>query len=242
MKFLLSTAATLAMVGAAAAQDWSYEGETGPDNWGGLSDAYAVCETGTQQSPIDLAGAVEAEGVMPAIAWGALSGAAVSNDGLGLKVDAPGAGALILNGARYDLLQFHFHHLSEHTVDGEAYPLEVHFVHAAENGDLAVVGVFYEIGEENAELAEIWDAIPAAGESAELDAELDLAAFLPDDQEGWRYAGSLTTPPCSETVAWTVMEEPLEASEAQIEAFAALFPDNARPTQALERRFVLESD
>jgi len=44
------------------------------------------------------------------------------------------------------LKQFHFHHPSEHTIDGKAYPLEMHFVHAAPDGDLAVVGVLFEEG------------------------------------------------------------------------------------------------
>jgi carbonic anhydrase len=42
-------------------------------------------------------------------------------------------------------------------------------------------------------------------------------------------------------VLWTVFAEPVEASEAQIDAFAAVFPMNARPLQKLNRRFVLAS-
>ena len=239
---LAASAASLAMVGAASAQDWSYGGDSGPERWGDLADNYAVCSAGHQQSPINLTGAIEAEGIMPAIAWTAADSVKLSNDGLNFKADTPGAGALILNGVQYDLLQFHFHADSEHTVDGEAYPLEVHFVHASADGNLAVVGVFYEAGDENDQLNQIWSAIPEAGGESMLDGALDLNAFLPDDMDGYRYAGSLTTPPCSEVVAWTVLAEPLEASQAQIDAYRGLFSDTARPVQPLERRFVLESD
>ena len=234
MRAILLLGSCMALAGAAHAQDWGYEGRNGPENWGG------VCATGIQQSPIDISGTFEAEGVMPAIAWGIASEARLANDGLNFKADTQ-AGALILNGVEYNLIQFHFHSMSEHTVDGESYPLEVHFVHASEDGNLAVVGVFYEEGEENAELNALWSAIPAEGEYSTVEG-LNLGNFLPDDLDGFRYSGSLTTPPCSEIVAWTVLSEPLQASREQIEAYQGLFGDTARPTQPHNRRFVLESD
>ncbi|WP_421790800.1 carbonic anhydrase [Hyphobacterium sp.] len=234
MKTLLLAGASLALAGTAAAQDYSYSGETGPANWGG------VCATGIQQSPIDLNGAVEAEGIMPALAWHTADSVELTRNSLNFTANTD-AGTLILNGVRYDLIQFHFHSLSEHTVDGEAYPLEVHFVHASEDGNLAVVGVFYEEGDENPELTALWNAIPAAGETGMVE-NLDLTNFLPGDMDGFRYSGSLTTPPCSEVVAWTVLSEPLEASAEQIEAYQGLFGDTARPTLPHNRRFVLEND
>jgi carbonic anhydrase len=234
MKSVLLGGVSLLLAGAASAQDYGYTGETGPENWGG------VCATGIQQSPIDLTMAVEAENIMPAIAWTQAETVELTRNSLNFTANTD-AGALILNGVRYDLIQFHFHSMSEHTVDGEAYPLEVHFVHASEDGNLAVVGVFYEEGEENAELAALWGAIPAEGETGNVSG-LDLTNFLPSDHDGFRYSGSLTTPPCSEIVAWTVLSEPLEASAAQIEAYRGLFGDTARPVQPHNRRFVLEND
>ena len=235
MKTILLATAALGLTGAAVAQDYSYSGDNGVDNWGG------ICATGIQQSPIDLHGSFEAEGVMPAIAWGADESVELTRNSLNFTANTD-AGALILNGTRYDLIQFHFHSMSEHTVDGEAYPLEVHFVHASADGNLAVVGVFYEEGAENAELAALWNAIPAQGETGNVGGSLDLTNFLPASMDGFRYSGSLTTPPCSEVVDWTVLSEPLEASSAQIEAYRGLFGDTARPTLPHNRRFVLESD
>lgn len=234
MKTILLAGAALGLTGTAVSQDYSYAGSDGPGNWGG------VCATGIQQSPIDISMAVEAEGIMPAIAWTQADSIELTRNNLNFTANTD-AGALILNGTRYDLIQFHFHALSEHTVHGEAYPLEVHFVHASEDGNLAVVGVFYEEGEENAELAALWNAIPAAGETGNVEG-LELTNFLPPSLDGYRYSGSLTTPPCAEIVAWTVLSEPLEASEAQIEAYQGLFGDTARPVQPHNRRFVLEND
>ena len=59
---------------------------------------------------------------------------------------------------QFSLLQFHFHLPSEHTVEGESSPMEVHFVHQAEEGDLAVIGVFMDAGEAHPAIQSIWDA------------------------------------------------------------------------------------
>jgi carbonic anhydrase len=55
----------------------------------------------------------------------------------------------------------------------------------------------------------------------------------------YRYQGSLTTPPCSETVLWTVLSTPILVSQKDVEAFQALFSMNARPIQPVNRRYVL---
>ena len=65
---------------------------------------------------------------------------------------------------------------------------------------------------------------------------------MPNKQGAFRYKGSLTTPPCSEVVTWHVMAEPITASPDQIAAFAKLYPDNFRPIQGTNRRYVLSVD
>ncbi len=217
---------------------WSYEGDTGPDRWGGLDASFAVCDTGVQQSPIDLTGAIPAGGGGLEIQWRPTDGEVVDN-GHTIQVDMAAGSSIILEGRRFALLQFHFHLPSEHTVEGGLRAMEVHFVHQAEEGDLAVVGVFMDAGEAHAAIQAIWDAIPAAGEAPTPLAGIDPNAFLPGGRGYFRYAGSLTTPPCSEVVSWVVMTESIAVSQAQVDAFAALYPMNARPVQPLHRRFIL---
>ena len=220
---------------------WSYQGEGGPEHWGKLSDDYQVCGLGTQQSPVDLADTAGADLSPPALTW-PVSGGKVINNGHTIQVNLPKGGSLALDGRRFSLLQFHFHHPSEHLIDGRAYGMEVHFVHASESGDLAVVGAMIEPGTEHPALAAVWSAMPkTAGGEADLAREIDPVSFLPGDNRIYRYAGSLTTPPCSEIVAWTVYRTAIQASPQQIAAFAALFPNNARPAQAINRRFLLRS-
>ena len=217
---------------------WSYEGDTGPDRWGGLDPSFEVCDRGVQQSPIDLAGAVPAGGGGLGIQWQPADGEVVDN-GHTIQVNVGAGSSITLEGRQFSLLQFHFHLPSEHTVEGRSYPMEVHFVHQAEEGDLAVIGVFMEAGHAHPAIQAIWDAIPGVDEAPAPLAGVDPNAFLPEGRGYFRYAGSLTTPPCSEVVSWVVMTEAIAASQAQVDAFAALYPMNARPVQPLHRRFVL---
>jgi carbonic anhydrase len=121
--------------------------------------------------------------------------------------------------------------------------MELHFVHKSASGGLAVVGVFIQPGQTNAALAPIWaampphEAVPTPIDGVTVAPNL----LLPKDRNYIRYMGSLTTPPCSEGLTWTVFRSPIEASPEQIRAFANLFPLNARPLQPLNRRFLLES-
>jgi carbonic anhydrase len=229
-----------ALAGKPKPEHWSYTGEGGPEHWSEIATANALCSSGSQQSPVDLGGAIPASAKGPAGAWKAVRGGAVINNGHTIQVDVEG-GSLMLDGVSYSLKQFHFHHPSEHTIDGKHFPLEVHLVHAAANGQLAVVGVMFEEGEANPALDPVWATAPGREGKAQVAFEIDPAKLVTSGA-AYRYEGSLTTPPCSETVRWTVMAKPQTASKAQINAFAALFPDNARPVQQLNRRYVLKTD
>ena len=70
---------------------------------------------------------------------------------------------------------------------------------------------------------------------------LDLTALLPADQRYYQFLGSLTTPPCTEGVLWMVLKTPTTISRDQLKLFAQLFPNNARPVQALNGRPVREA-
>jgi carbonic anhydrase len=61
------------------------------------------------------------------------------------------------------------------------------------------------------------------------------------DRGYYTFPGSLTTPPCSEDVTWFVLKHPTTISAEEIERFSQLYRDDARPTQPLYDRVVLES-
>ena len=221
---------------------WGYEGEAGPEHWADLSHDYATCKTGNKQSPIDLREAVKARLQPLEFNYGEVP-LMVSNNGHTIQVDQKGAGSLKFQGQEYRLLQFHFHTPSEHHVAGRAHEMEAHFVHKNDQGQLAVVGVMIKPGKENAALKAAWNGMPKDVKEVKVaGAVINAGDVLPANKAYRHYIGSLTTPPCSEGVRWIVMNEPIEMSRAQIDAFKAVFTHNARPVQALEDRFLLDSD
>ena len=221
---------------ANAATCWGYESHNGPALWGTLDPTFGACALGTEQSPIDLTGGRRAE-LAPVGFDYRRSRIEVENTGHTIQMNPEPGSGIVLDGVRHELSQFHFHRASEHLVDGVSYPMELHFVHRDASGGLAVVGVLICEGEENAALAPAWARLPPdPGVSRAIPGETDLAALLPPFRTTWRYRGSLTTPPCTEGVAWIVPDAPLPMSPDQIAAFAAIYPNNRRPVQPLGDR------
>jgi carbonic anhydrase len=232
-------AATGAAGAAAQPPHWEYEGAAAPEKWGQLAPEYGACGAGREQSPVNLDQPITALLKAPAPHWQAMP-LEVVNNGHTIQVSCAKGSSLELDGVTYDLIQYHFHHPSEHHIAGTAFEMEVHFVHKAENGNLAVLGVMIAKGEANSTLETIWRNLPdKAGQTVKADLLLLPNGLLPKDNASFRYAGSLTTPPCSEIVSWVVYRTPITASEEQIGKFAKMFPNNARPVQPLNRRKLL---
>eukprot|EP00486_Rosalina_sp_Unknown_P012583 CAMPEP_0201592214 /NCGR_PEP_ID=MMETSP0190_2-20130828/190162_1 /ASSEMBLY_ACC=CAM_ASM_000263 /TAXON_ID=37353 /ORGANISM="Rosalina sp." /LENGTH=398 /DNA_ID=CAMNT_0048050869 /DNA_START=206 /DNA_END=1399 /DNA_ORIENTATION=- len=233
----------------------------------------------------------------------------------------------------FDSLHFHWGsdnaHGSEHTVNGQEFPLELHLVHYScdwyllnealydynsgevaqrydddnilavigvlfeigapnpvlqqilndviidgvsqfhdpiENDNvLAVIGVLFEIGAPNPVLQQILNDVIIDGVSQFHDPiekfgdhlleifydEFDIADLLPDNREVIAYEGSLTTPPCFETVRWHVMKHRMTVSEAQMDQFRVLLrgvnttnsvAPNFRPVQELNDRQIFHCE
>ncbi|WP_236674660.1 carbonic anhydrase [Enterococcus sp. BWR-S5] len=160
--------------------------------------------------------------------------ASVENNGHSIQVSDGGTAQI--NGRNFTLTQFHFHAQSEHTVDGEHYPMEAHFVNTAQDGRIAVVGVFFEEGEANKGFQEVLDDV----ENEKDDPITDLDDMLPSNKSYYHYLGSLTTPPLNENVEWYVLEHPVEISTEQIESFKKLYSHNNREVQPLNERVILK--
>lgn len=220
---------------------WEYDGAAGPDHWGQLSPDFQACAIGREQSPIDLRWPIPTQTGHIETAFREMP-LRIVNNGHTIQVNcAPGSQSRI-DGVVYDLLQFHFHHPSEHLLSGKRFDMECHFVHKSAAGGLAVLGVFIQPGAENMALKPVFDAMPAqAGPEMTAAAMIRPEALLPVDRHYFRYAGSLTTPPCSEGIVWSVYRQPVEASAAQIKKFAQLFAGNARPVQPQFNRYLLEA-
>lgn len=211
---------------------WGYDEATGPEHWGTLSAEFAMCNTGRSQSPIELTkspagGAAEVQHEYRAVPL------SLVNTGHTVMLNAAGGGRLVENGRDYGLVQAHFHTPSEHVMGGDSYPAEVHFVHQADDKSLSVVGVLVAEGAANPELARIIEHLPATpGAPVVVEGKsFDPAALMPEGRGVFRYMGSLTTPPCSENVAWHVLAQPITASAEQIASLAQVMGENNRPIQ-----------
>lgn len=238
---LIATALLLWLPSALAdGAAWDYAGQRGPAHWATLDADYALCETGHNQSPVDL-GTTTAAALAPLELDYRPGGQAVRHNGHTLRIDLPAGDTLRLEGRAFTLRQVHFHAPSEHRLGGRSYPLEAHLVHVDQEGELAVVGVLFEPGAPNPALTALGESLPAtAGASQPLAEPLPLMALLPDALDHYRYSGSLTTPPCSEGVRWMVLRMPVTASPAQLAAMRQALGGNSRPLQPLHARLVLE--
>jgi len=231
---------------------WGYGPENGPDHW---HKDFPVAKEGVRQSPIDIETdtAEKDDGLMEKPLKWTYSPEKVlhiENTGHSWTVTVAGADSSLSGGPlndEFELLQFHAHwgadddHGSEHTVDGQAYPGELHLVHwnrskykspaeAIANPDgLAVLGVFIEVSEEaNPEfekLCKLLDKIRFKNQKASFTEPVDVLQFLPaedDDRTFWTYEGSLTTPPLLESVTWIVFKKPIKVSEDQLNSMRSL--------------------
>lgn len=220
---------------------WGYSGEEGPENWGHLSHDYIMCSAGKNQSPVNLTGMIE--GDLPQLTvkyYG--QGTEVVNNGHAIQVNVAEGSMMRVQGHQFVLKQFHFHSPSENTIDGRYFPLEAHYVHLDEQGNIAVVALMFEEGAVNLELEKAWNQMPGhAGDKEALKDAINPVNLLPSDRDYYRFNGSLTTPPCSEGVNWFVLKEAVTASKAQIEKFQEIMghPNN-RPVQPLNSRVIIK--
>jgi carbonic anhydrase len=172
-----------------------------------------------------------------------------------------------VNGIPYDLVQFHFHAPSEHTVDGRRTEMEVHFVHLIRDGQgcnssnrpLVVIGDFIDAaGNSDTELQRIFPPnLPKSTADLPVDVfSVDLRALVPAGAPTWRYDGGLTAPakdcatftPLStqavtgdfpEAVHWYIYDKNLHLPRSSIDRFSALFPGgDSRALKALGERTI----
>ncbi|CAG9463795.1 unnamed protein product [Pedinophyceae sp. YPF-701] len=249
---------------------WVYGEIYGPLEWGGL------CEKGKSQSPIDIpeaAAGVQADAPPMQLTWsdpGFTVDATVVDSGHGTMQAnfPPGSGNLTTaDGAVYGLAQVHCHAPSEHTRGGRSSVAECHFVHVADDGALAVLGVFLgaQPGVTNPAMEMLLDKAPpkdadSSASDSDSDSDTDdsddgddggvpapgfpLGAFLPPGNSLAAYSGSLTTPPCTEGVSWFVLLNDLPVGADQILRFMEYVAGegglalNDRPTQELHGREV----
>jgi carbonic anhydrase len=243
---LLITLATIAARAGEQAKpgehEWDYGKEHGPARWGALKPEFATCSSGHHQSPIDIGKTQPAD--LPPLEFDYHpSPLHIVDNGHTIMVSyAPGS-SLRVGGRQFTLKQFHFHRPSEEKIHGQGYEMSVHLVHSDAAGQLAVVAVLLQRGNEQPLVRTLWNDLPREKEKeqAPRGVEINAVELLPADHGYYTFEGSLTTPPCSENVSWFVLKQPVSVSADEIARFSRVYRDNARPIQALHDRVVQET-
>ena len=214
---------------------WDYEGEMGPEHWG---KECPTCANGKSQAPLNIKGPFEKVrfAVVPDYKPGPLK---IINNGHTIQVNVVPGSKIRIDGKAFDLLQFHFHRPSEEHINGKPSAMVVHFVHKNDSGELAVLGVLLQEGNENPGIKTLWSyAPPKEGpEVAPDNVAFNPTNLLPREMEFFHYDGSLTTPPCTEKVKYFILKSQVNISKEQVTQFP--FKMNARPIQALNDRKIL---
>jgi len=221
---------------------WDYGDAHGPNHWGDLEPDFATCKTCHHQSPIDIRNPQQAD--LPPIYFDYKpSSLHIVDNGHTVMVNyAPGS-SISVGDKKYALKQFHFHRPSEEKINGKSFEMTLHLVHTDSEGKLAVVTVLLQEGDDNFLVRELWKDMPTEKEKEGVfdQVQIDVAQLVPSDHGYYTFSGSLTTPPCSEDVTWFVLKHEMTISRAEIEQFSKLYRNDARPTQPLYDRTVLES-
>ncbi|KAJ6912672.1 alpha carbonic anhydrase 4-like [Populus alba x Populus x berolinensis] len=218
----------------------------GPSKWGQLDPKWKACGDGKSQSPIDLLD----QNVK--VLYGQEdqlrrdykpANATIISRGRDILVSWKGdAGKISINGTDYNLQGSHWHVPSEHTFNFKKYDMELHIVHVNSLGETAVVGVLYKYGKPDPFISKLFPYIKSVTKQ-----EKSLGIFSPNNmvfgsRKLYRYIGSLSVPPCSEGVIWTVVKKVRTVSREQVQLLRDVvdygYQANARPVQPLNGRAV----
>lgn len=221
--------------GVESNKSWSYSGETGPAMWGVIREDFKRCAEGINQSPVDVPRHANLSSDWGSAKWSAESGEIIK-EGESLRVDLTGNSTFLIRGRTYKSRQLFIHTPSEHHVSGLKYPMEVQLTLESQSGDVTALAAFVEIGAENPEFQKIVSKINSGTNHKQPINDLQVSSLFPQDLAAYRYKGSMTTPPCAEGVAWSILKRPIELSGAQVAAFRKLLPSNSRPIQPLGQR------
>ncbi|XP_064416715.1 carbonic anhydrase 14 isoform X2 [Latimeria chalumnae] len=264
---------------AGASSHWTYAGPHGQEHW---ASVYPNCG-GTAQSPINIETRhVKYDSLLRPVEPEKYGNPesdpfTLLNNGHTVEMALPISMWLQGLPARYTAVQLHLHWGSEgypggseHLLDGEVFPAEMHVVHynsekysnisaAKDKPDgLAVLGILLEAGDTvNAAYEHIFrylGNVKYAGEKVVVP-PFDVRTLLPPRLDHYyRYNGSLTTPPCYQSVLWTVFKQQVQISWTQLDKLQrALFStdtekypaiplvDNFRAPQPLNHRTVYAS-
>lgn len=224
---------------------WSYSDKTAPTYSASLSDHNSLCNSGKNQSPIDIdtKRAVNAGKRGLKFNYGRLDPKHIFNTGKQLQLNVAQGANIKVDGIEFELKHLSFHTPSENTYNKQHFPMEIQFIHQSKDHQLAIVSLMVTWGKSSRTLVKLQQQLPMnTGESKQL--TTNALRNLERKQKVanyYRYNGSLTTPPCTEGVRWFIMNQPLKISKQHYQSFRqAMKHNNNRPIQELNARLILK--
>lgn len=220
---------------------WSYSGETSPEHWVEI-EKNSDCD-GKHQSPINIihkdVDSLASKSDLK-ISYTPTIISEVENNGHSIQFDFETGDSINYKNKSYFLKQIHFHEPSEHKINGIIYPIEIHFVHVSKDDKITVLSILGEEGEES-QLFEFFESfLPIEnGETKDIHQKIDLSNLNLEDKPYYSYGGSLTTPPCSESVNWIIFKDHIILSVEEVLKLQKNMPiNNYRNEQPLNGRVV----
>ena len=210
-----------------------------PGNWFSLSEEYATCADGDQQSPVDITTYEKGDDGPISFSYGS-DARSVRNDGKFVHVDYAPGNTLSFGQRTFELKSAHLHSPSEHRIGGVSFAAELHLIHTDADGHLVVVALLFRLGEPSPVVQAVLDAAPTAGDTVSGGITLNVGGYATGGLGYYQYDGSKTTPPCHEPVGWYVMREPKTISPEQVNNLLVLSggPNN-RPIQPTGSRVIV---
>jgi carbonic anhydrase len=222
--------------GSVPISTFGYTGLVGPFNWVGLDAANSACSTSSLQSPINLnSTSAKKLSTTPTVALNNVDSAEFEN--LGSTIEVLATGTTTIDNKTFNLAQFHFHSPSEHRIDEEYFPLEMHMVHEAADGSIAVIAMLFDMSAANSTellkaVVENIDQIQTPGTKTETGAlNFDELTAHINSVPLLTYTGSLTTPPCAEGLTFIVPQVAMPLDVDTFNKIKTTVKFNARYTQ-----------
>jgi carbonic anhydrase len=262
--------------GTVEVNTFGYGPQDGPFNWASLAPENEACKAGKNQSPINIGTEpadltkrnviIHKRACINETSSDATIGAAadrpvvdipdqaVEFENLGTTIEVVVNGTTSFNGTDFRLVQFHMHTPSEHHINDEYFPLEVHMVHqgvrkylqphhhfheanpiAVDNTQLAVIALMFQVSASDSDpviagLSSSLSEIATPGTKTSIESGLDFSGVLSkiETSDILQYSGSLTTPPCAEGVTFLIVKDPLDVAVADYNAIKSIVKFNSR--------------
>lgn len=231
----------------------------GPMNWGKMSQEYKTCSEGRMQSPIDFPTDIRLSGMSCGAKLTFMTGRMIfktmENNWKFLCQYRGTCGWMSFLGKKYFMNNVHFHHPSEHMMNGMRFPLEANFEYKSSDGRMMVIAVLMRYEQETDFLEQtksrplfdngqepmvkaLLDVVKAGNSSTMVD-----ISSIVDQRKGFcAYMGSMTAPPCTEGVTYLMSMNTPVVSKRQVHAIwvstGFSLAGNSRPVTPLNNREV----